>query len=105
MNENDDFTNDSLERIISAKPAHENEVNQEVSLRPAFLGEYVGQSKIKDNLSLFMKAAKQRGDSLDHVLLAGPPGLGKTTLAHIIAHEMDHKFIRLQDLILKKREI
>jgi len=62
--------------------------NNERSLRPAQLDEYIGQKKIKENLSLFIEAARQRGDSLDHVLIAGPPGLGKTTLAHIIAHEM-----------------
>ncbi|BCX79325.1 Holliday junction branch migration DNA helicase RuvB [Campylobacter sp. 19-13652] len=60
----------------------------ETSLRPASFDEYVGQEKIKQNLNIFIKAAKKRGECLDHVLFYGPPGLGKTTLAHIIASEM-----------------
>ena len=64
------------------------EESYEISIRPGNLSEYIGQQKIKENLSIFMEAAKRRGDALDHVLLYGPPGLGKTTLAYIMSKEM-----------------
>lgn len=74
------------ERIVSSRQMREDEA--ENSLRPKCMEEYIGQSKVKENLSVFIEAAKQRGESLDHTLLYGPPGLGKTTLANIIAAEM-----------------
>ena len=75
-------------RIIAATPASANEEAIERALRPTQLDEYVGQEKIRDQLDIFISAAKKRGEALDHTLLFGPPGLGKTTLAHIIAREM-----------------
>jgi Holliday junction DNA helicase RuvB len=67
---------------------NEEEKTYEASLRPTSLAEYVGQTKLKENLTIYIQAARQRGDVLDHVIFYGPPGLGKTTLAHIIAREL-----------------
>ena len=77
----------SENRIVGSNIISEEEKN-EYSLRPRWLTEYIGQEKVKEKLKIFTKAAKQRNDSLDHVLLQGPPGLGKTTLSHIIANEL-----------------
>ena len=74
-------------RMVTPKQVEEDS-EVEVSLRPQSLLEYIGQDKVKENLAVYIEAAKRRGDQLDHVLLYGPPGLGKTTLSAIIAHEM-----------------
>lgn len=74
-----------MERILSNESQS---MDEEASLRPQSLREYIGQRQLKENLSVFIEAAKQRNEALDHVLLYGPPGLGKTTLSYILANEM-----------------
>jgi Holliday junction DNA helicase RuvB len=79
------------ERLVSAAPV-EDDSSFELKLRPQRLGEFIGQAKVKENLAVAIEAAKSRGEAMDHVMLYGPPGLGKTTLANIIANELGVHF-------------
>ena len=89
-------------RVLSAAPASPNEEAIERALRPKAMQDYVGQVKAREQLEIFVGAARQRGEALDHVLLFGPPGLGKTTLSHIIAHELGVNLRQTSGPVLEK---
>ncbi len=96
----DDFA--PAPRMVSAAPASTQEEALERALRPKLLDEYVGQEKVREQLEIFIGAARKRGEALDHVLLFGPPGLGKTTLSHIIAHELGVNLRQTSGPVLEK---
>ncbi len=89
------------ERFITSA-LRERDTQLDATLRPQTWPEFIGQDKVKERLAIFIAAAKQRGDSLDHTLLYGPPGLGKTTLAHIMAREMDVKIVNTSGPVIEK---
>jgi holliday junction DNA helicase RuvB len=91
-----------IERTIAA-PAQGADDDLDRSLRPRKLQDFVGQAAVKDQLAVFIEAARQRGQALDHVLLAGPPGLGKTSLAQIVAHELDAPFVQTAGPALERK--
>ena len=88
--------------MVSAAPVSSSEEAIERALRPKLLDEYVGQAKVREQLEIFIGAAKKRSEALDHVLLFGPPGLGKTTLSHIIAHELGVNLRQTSGPVLEK---
>ena len=98
----DDFTPAPAKRVISAAPVSPQEEALERALRPKLLQEYVGQAKAREQLEIFIGAARKRGEALDHVLLFGPPGLGKTTLSHIIAAELGVNLRQTSGPVLEK---
>ncbi|MBA3771100.1 MAG: Holliday junction branch migration DNA helicase RuvB [Ramlibacter sp.] len=98
----DDFELPPPDRVVSAAPASPNEEAIERALRPKLLDEYVGQAKTREQLEIFIGAARKRGEAMDHVLLFGPPGLGKTTLSHIIAHELGVNLRQTSGPVLEK---
>jgi Holliday junction DNA helicase RuvB len=101
----DDFDMAGLppgKRVMSAAPASPREEAIERALRPKLFDEYVGQTKAREQLEIFIGAAKKRSEALDHVLLFGPPGLGKTTLSHIIAHELGVNMRQTSGPVLEK---
>ncbi len=98
----DDFSSTPPQRVVSAAPTSPNEEAIERALRPKLLDEYVGQAKVREQLEIFIGAAKMRSEALDHVLLFGPPGLGKTTLSHIIAHELGVNLRQTSGPVLEK---
>ncbi len=98
----DDFSAAPAKRVVSAAPISANEEAIERALRPKLLEQYVGQAKVREQLEIFIGAAKKRSEALDHVLLFGPPGLGKTTLSHIIAHELGVNLRQTSGPVLEK---